>query len=94
MAVVAGVFGQRETDVKTAQVATKKVMLHPLDPTTRVRDATQSPYTFLLLQARPDHDDYDEGMEMWVAKLVAQVEIGHPVGLYRPQPVGRGAPRR
>jgi hypothetical protein len=33
-----------------------------------------------VLQASPDHTDYDEGIELWVAKLVAQVEIMHPVG--------------
>lgn len=64
IAATAGIFDQKEMEVKAAQVVTKKVMLHPLAPTTRKRDTAQPPNTFRLLQARPEHADYDEALEM------------------------------
>ncbi len=65
--------------MKVAQVVTKKVILYPLDPTTRKRDTVQPPYTFRLLEDRPDHTDYDDGMEMWVTNLTVQFEAIYPM---------------
>jgi hypothetical protein len=41
ISAIAGIFGQKDVEVKAAQVATKKVMMHPMDATTRKRDTAQ-----------------------------------------------------
>jgi hypothetical protein len=78
--LIGGIFDQKEMEVKVAQLVTKQVMLYPLDPTTRKRDTTQSTYTFRLIVTRPEHEDYDEEMEVSVAKLTVQIESMYPPG--------------
>ncbi len=62
-------------EVKQTVLVVKEVYLHPWDGGVQ-RDKTNPTFTFRLLQAPPDHIDYDAGQEMWVAGLVVQVQEG------------------
>jgi len=74
---LAGVCNQAHAmEVKQAVLVAKEVQLHPWDG--GQRDKTKATYTFRLLQAPPDHIDYDAGQEMWLAALVAQIQTAYP----------------
>ena len=79
IATISGLFKQKEMEVKASTLVTKQVLLHPRDPTGR-RDTDQDPYPFLLLVARADHVDYDEGLDLWVDNIVTQVARMFPAG--------------
>jgi hypothetical protein len=74
--VLTGVWNQAHTmEVNQSVPVAKEVQLHPWDGQ---RDKTKATYTFRLLQAPPDHIDYDAGQEMWLAALVAQIQAAYP----------------
>ena len=72
---LAPVLNQDSTQQVTAALfGSHPIMLHPMDPGTKVRDSTKPDYTVRFLSQRSDQNaDFEDALQIFVNSVMAQV---------------------